>query len=95
VIHFILSTQAAHTLRDTSVLAPRPSWGSGDLEFEFEGTKTSGEIRIACTVSMARFILAELGRMGADPHNDVELSFALTEAAIIVRRALATCDQES
>ncbi len=41
---------------------------------------------------MAWFILKELRRLGARSQYDVELSFALTEAAVIVQRAINAHD---
>ena len=83
---------AAHALLDEAVFARGSSFGLGDSEIEFEDSDSADETRIGCSVLLARFVLGELRRIGTRSQHDVELSFALTEAAILVRRAIAAHD---
>jgi hypothetical protein len=86
---------AAHALLNENVFARGPSADLDDSDVEFEDSNSADETRIGCSVSMAKFILSELRRIGARPQHDVEVSFALTQAAIIVGRAIAADDGRS
>jgi len=91
-VQLALPLAAAHALIDEDVFARGASAGLDNSDLEFENGKSADETRIGCTVPMATFILKELRRIGAHSQHDVELSFALTQAAIIVQRAIAAHD---
>jgi hypothetical protein len=90
-----LPLAAAHALLDESVFARGSMTGVDDSEVEFEDSNSVNETRIGCSTAMARFILSELRSIGVRSQHDVELSFALTEAAIIVHRAIAGNEERS
>jgi hypothetical protein len=91
-VQLTLPLAAAHALLDEDVFARGSSVGLDDSDLEFEDSNSAAETRIRCSVSLARFLLTELRRISARSQDDVELSFALTQAAIIVRRSIATQD---
>jgi hypothetical protein len=93
-IRFVLPLMAAHALLDEAVFARESSFGLGDSEIEFEDSDSADETRIGCSVLVAGLILDELRRIGTRSQHEVELSFALTEAAIIVRRAIAAHESQ-
>jgi hypothetical protein len=79
---------AAHALLDEAVFARGAAAGFDAPDFEFQDSNSGAETQIGCSLPMARFILKELRRLGTRSQYDVELSFALTEAAVIVQRAI-------
>jgi hypothetical protein len=91
-VQLALPLAAAHALIGEDVFARGSAVGLDNSDLAFENGISPDETRIGCTVAMAGFILKELRRMGAHSQHDVELSFALTQAAIIVRRAIAAHD---
>jgi len=92
-IQLTLPLAAAHALVDEDVFARGSSAGLDDSDLDFQDSNSAAETRIGCSVPMARFILKKLRRIGARSQYDVDLSFSLTQAAIIVQRAIASHDR--
>jgi hypothetical protein len=80
-----------HALLEEAVFARSADVGLDALGLEFQDSNAGAETRIECSAPMAEFILTELRRLGTRSL-DVELSFALTEAAVIVQRAINAHD---
>jgi hypothetical protein len=92
IIRFMIPLAAAHALVDEAVFARGAAAGFDAPDFEFQDSNSGAETQIRCSAPMARFILKEVRRLGARSPYDVELSFAFTEAAVIVQRAINAHD---
>lgn len=87
-IRFTIPFAAAHALLKEAVFAHGPAAAFDEDDAEFQDSESADETRIGCSARMARFILEELRRVSRRSQFDLELSSALTEAAIIVQRAV-------
>ena len=87
-VRFMLPPGAAHALLEEAVFARACDAGFADPRLEFEDSNRSKETRIACGIPMARFVLAELRRIKSQRQDELGISFHLTVAAIVVRRAI-------
>lgn len=92
---FTIPLSSAHALLAEEVFARGTTAGHEEPGFDFQDSNSGDETHIRCSVPMARFILKELQRLGARAQYDVVLSFALTEAAVSVRRAMVAHDTRS
>jgi hypothetical protein len=73
----------------TAVFARGTAAGIEESGYEFEDSNSVNETRIACGLSMARFILAELRRIAAGLRFDLGFRTTLNEAAALVEQAIA------
>ena len=88
-VRFTLALAAEHALLADAVFARASVSVSADRLLEFEDGRGYDETRVVCSCSMATFLLKEMHRIAAMTETDAEVSFALTESAIAVRRAIA------
>jgi len=91
-LRFMIPVAAAHALIDEAVFVRGAAASFAAPDCEFQDTNSGAETQIGCSAPMARFILKEVRRLGGRSPYDAELSFALTEAAIIVQRAIHAHD---
>ncbi len=87
IVRFTIPLPAAHAFVNAMILTTADAASCGDQRFEFEDTNSTNETRIGCSVALAEVMLEALQRIRGFSCDD-ELSFALSEGVISVRRAI-------
>jgi hypothetical protein len=94
-LRFTIPLAAAHALLDEAIFAPGVAPGLAVADVEFQDSNSGAETRIGCSLALGRLILETLRRLVACSSHDAELSFALTEAAVVVQQTINSHIEDS